>query len=336
MNAFARLNKPWLHFIVLGVVCYQLQSALFPEPMPVIGPLSEARVETLKNQWRTSTGRVPTDQQLAKFVAAELDRDMLLQHAIELEFHLRDSIVHQRLVRIMKFLQLGEERSDSELFEQAIEMRLHLDDEVVKRRLIQMMEQRLLAKYPPSKPTTIELQAEFENRKAELQHPPQYSFEHVFFNETQVSDAPSIIAKISKEQLDIEAARVLGSPFLQGNRFLRQTPDQLTRNFGRHFVQALQEQQPAPGWLGPIASAYGLHYLWLSEFEPARDAELHEVKQQLLADLDYVAQKQGLQCAIEKLRSEYLILSEYEVPSKYIELSKYIEQGGALFEEACI
>lgn len=318
MIALTKFNKPWLHFIVLGVVFYQLQSALFPETMPVIGPLSEARVETLKNQWRTSTGRMPTNEQLSRFVAAELDRDMLLQHALELEFHLRDSIVHQRLVRNMKFLQLGEGRSDSELFEQAIEMRLHLDDEVVKRRLIQIMEQRLLARYPPSTPTTTEVQAEFENRKAELQHPPRYSFEHVFFNETQVSAVPSIISKISEQQLDIEAARMLGSPFLQGTKFLRQTPDQLARNFGSHFVQALQEQQPAPGWLDPIASAYGLHYLWLSEFEPARDAELHEVKQQLLADLDYVAQKQGLQCAIEKLRSEYVV------------------QGGALFEEACI
>ena len=317
MNALARLNKPWLHFIVLGVVFYQLQSAFFPEPVRVIGPLSEARVETLEKQWRISTGRAPTDQQLSKFVATELDRDMLLQHALDLEFHLRDSIIYQRLIRNMKFLQLGEARSDSELFEQALEMRLHLDDEVVKRRLIQMMEQRLLAKYPPSEPTAKELQAEFESRKAELQHPPLYSFEHVFFNETQVSDVPPIIDKISEEQLGIEAARMLGSPFLQGHRFLRQTPDQLAGNFGRHFVQALQAEPAELGWLGPITSAYGIHYLWLSQFEPARDPELHEVKQQLLADLDYAAKKQGLQCAIAKLRSEYVV------------------QGGAVFEAAC-
>ena len=110
---------------------------------------------------------------------------------------------------------------------------------------------------------------------------------------------------------------MLGSPFLQGHRFLRQTPDQLAGNFGRHFVQALQAEPAELGWLGPITSAYGIHYLWLIQFEPARDPELHEVKQQLQADLGYVAKKQGLQCAIGKLRSEYVV------------------QGGAVFEEAC-
>jgi len=61
------------------------------------------------------------------------------------------------------------------------------------------------------------------------------------------------------------------------------------------------------GWLGPIPSAYGFHYIWLVDFEPARDAELQEVKQQLLIDLNYVAKKRALPCAIATLRSEYVM-----------------------------
>ena len=126
MSWLVRVNKPWLHFIVLGVIFYQLQSALFPEPKLVIGPLSEARIAMLGKQWLTSTGRQPSTEQIAKYVAVELDRDMLLQRAIDLEFHLHDSIVFQRLVRNMKFIQLAKNKSDAELFHQAIEMRMHL------------------------------------------------------------------------------------------------------------------------------------------------------------------------------------------------------------------
>ena len=313
MSWLVRVNKPWLHFIVLGVIFYQLQSALFPEPKLVIGPLSEARIAMLGKQWLTSTGRQPSTEQIAKYVAVELDRDMLLQRAIDLEFHLHDSIVFQRLVRNMKFIQLAKNKSDAELFHQAIEMRMHLDDEVVKRRLIQMMEHRLLANASATKPSAKEIEAAFILRKDELQHPPLYSIEHVFFASEGQHDAASVIATITKQNLGIQEARKLGSPFLQGHQFVRQTPGQLSRNFGKNFVvglaEALQKSELAKsgdsGWLGPIGSAYGLHYVWIFEFKPARDAELEEVKQQLLTDLEYAANKQTLQCAIAVLRVEF-------------------------------
>ena len=106
---FVRINKPWLHFVVLGVVFYQLQIALFPEPKVVIGPLSETRIATLKQQWLTSTGRQPSQDQVARYIAVELDRDMLLQRAIDLDLHLGDPIVYQRLILNMNFLQFHNE-----------------------------------------------------------------------------------------------------------------------------------------------------------------------------------------------------------------------------------
>jgi hypothetical protein len=310
---FVRVNKPWLHFVVLGVIFYQLQSVLFPESKAVIGPLSEARTAALKKQWLTSTGRQPSPEQIAKYIAVELDRDMLLQRAIDLDFHLHDSIVYQRLIRNMKFIQLATGKSDAELFDQAIEMRMHLDDEVVKRRLIQLMEQRLLANAPPTKPGSEKIEVAFIKRKDELRRPPLYSIEHVFFAPERQQEVASVIATITSQDLDVQAARKLSSPFLQGHRFLRQTPGQLARNFGKTFVIGLQEalkkseiaESGGGEWLGLIRSAYGVHYVWLSQFEPARDAELQEVEQQLRVDLEYAANKQALQCAIAALRLEF-------------------------------
>ena len=119
-------------------------------------------MEALQQQWFASTGRLPDPEQLDRMVTAELDRDMLFQRALELDLHLYDTVVYQRLLLNMSFLQMGEGMTEQERYEQALEMRLHLGDEVVKRRLIQVMEQLLLGYYPPQPPTEADLLAEFE------------------------------------------------------------------------------------------------------------------------------------------------------------------------------
>ncbi|MEH6552360.1 MAG: hypothetical protein V7744_20485 [Pseudomonadales bacterium] len=318
MKWTTKLHKPWLHFIVLGTVFYQLQGVIFPEPKKVIGPLSETRINALQQQWHTSTGQQPAPQQKAKLIEAELNRDVLLQRALELDIHLYDNIVYQRLIRNMHFLQLAEGKSDNELFEQALEMRLHLDDTVVKRRLIQVVEQQLLANNAPPPSSKEEIEAEFENRFNELRRPPLYSIEHIFFNQERESQAPLIIAKIAEQKLDFEAAKHLSTPYLQGHKFTRQTPSQLAQNFGKQFVLSLKQatltteptartiaQPIVQQWFGPMRSTFGLHYVWLSAFEPARDAKLKEVEPQLRRDLGYAAQAQALQNALANLREDY-------------------------------
>ena len=304
MKFLARLNRPWIHFIVLGYLLYYLQGVLFPAPKPVIGPLGEERIEALQQQWFASTGRLPDPAQLDRMVTAELD--MLFQRALELKLHLYDSVVYQRLLLNMSFLQLGEEMTEQERFEQALEMRLHLGDEVVKRRLIQVMEQLLLGYNPPAEPTEADLLAEFESRREELRRPPRYSIQHVYFNAAREAEAEAVVARIAQEQLDPEAALELSSPFLPGYRFTRQSPDQLARQFGSEFVTNLQAANPQPGtWVGPIRSTYGLHYVWVSEVEPGRDATLEEVRKQLMRDLESRASAAALQESIEAMREQY-------------------------------
>lgn len=309
MSLLARLNRPWLHFIILGIVLFKLQAVLFPEPKPVIGPLNEARLEALQQQWFSSAGRLPTESQKARIIAAELDRDMLFQRALELNLHLYDTVVYQRLVRNMNFLQMGEGKTEGELYKQALDMRLHLGDEVVKRRLIQIMEQLLLASNPPAKPTQALLDTEFATRKEELRRPPRYSIEHIYFAREREGDVESVIETIASEQLNAQEARRLSSPFLPGYVFARQTPDQLARHFGASFVANFEQANPAAQrWVGPIQSTYGLHYVWVSEIEAAREAQLEEVRLQLSRDLESRARTEALQSSIEALRDDYEVV----------------------------
>ena len=309
MSFLARLNRPWIHFILLGALLFWLQGQLFPEPKPVVGPLSEARIEALQQQWFTTVGRSPSEEQLERMISAELDRDMMFQRAVELELHLYDTVVYQRLLRNMHFLGLAEGKSDQELYEQALEMRLHLGDEVVKRRLIQIMEQLMLAANPPAAPAEAELAAEFEQRGEELRRPPRYSIEHIYFNRDREAEVETVIATVKEQAMTPEQARSLSSPFLPGYRFSRQTPEQLARHFGSAFVMNLEQSDPQPGlWRGPIRSTYGLHYVFVSELEPSRDATLEEVRTLLERDLQSRARTAALAESIDRLREEYEVV----------------------------
>ncbi|MEH6593155.1 MAG: hypothetical protein V7746_22990 [Halioglobus sp.] len=66
MGWMTRLNKPWLHFVILGLVLYKLQTAIFPEPKPTVGPLNDARLDAMTQQWFASAGRPPSAEQKAR------------------------------------------------------------------------------------------------------------------------------------------------------------------------------------------------------------------------------------------------------------------------------
>jgi hypothetical protein len=305
----ARLNKQWLHFLVLGIVLYKLQGAMFPEPKTVIGPLEETRLEALQLQWFTRVGQQPSPSQKIKMITDELDRDLLFQRALDLELHLYDKTVYQQLIRDMRFLGMAEEKTEDELFQQAVAMRLHLGDEVVKRRLIQEMQRRLLFANPAVMPTKAQVLAEFSARKNQFRLPARYSIEHIFFNLDREAEVQSVIATIQQQQIDAGSAKRFSSPFMSGYKFHQQTPDQLVRLFGVQFVSTLINAGPIVGQpIGPIRSIYGMHYVWVTAIEPGRDAQLEEVEPQVRRDLEAKASKLALKNSITELRSKYEVI----------------------------
>lgn len=309
MKLPAWLRRPWLHFLALGALLFWLQGQLFPTPKPVVGPLSEERIAALQEQWLATVGRPPAADQLQRMKVSELDRDMLFQRGLELELHLYDPVVHQRLLRNMHFLGLAEDRSDSELVTEALAMRLHLGDEVVKRRLIQVMEQLLLAGNPPAQATEDALQAEFDSRREELREPVRYSISHVYLNRERRDEAAALAAALRDGAVSPEQAHSSSSPFLSGYEFQHQSPEQLARHFGAAFVMNFEQAAPQAGtWVGPVQSTFGLHMVYVRAIEPERDLALEEVREQLLRDLDSRARDQALADSIATLREQYEVI----------------------------
>ncbi len=299
-------NRPWLHFVVLGIVFFTLKGVIFPEPKTVIGPLHESRIAALQQQWFTRFGRKPSAVQKQKMITDELERDLLFQHALDLEFHRRDKIVYDQLIRNMHFLNMAEGKNNKELFQQALEMQLHLGDEVVKRRLIGRVQEHLLKENPPTAPTEAQLRAAFSERKEQFRRPARLSITQLFFNQNREAELDAIVATIQQQNFDAKTARHLSSPFMSGYEFHRQTPEQLARHFGAQFVAELVKAGPAKGqWVGPIRSIYGLHYVWINAIEPGREAQFTEVELQLRRDLEAKARTQALHYNVALLRNEY-------------------------------
>lgn len=304
------IRSPWLQFLLLGALLYWLQAQLFPAPKPAVGPLGDARVEGLLEQWQAATGRRPQGEELERILRAELEQDMLFQHAVSMELHRQDPVVFQRLLLNMRFLGLATEGdTDAELFERALDLRLHLGDEVVRRRLVQVMEQLLLAANPPQPISEEAIEAAFAQRSEELRHPPRYSILQLFFDRNRQSELESLVARIRRENMDPEVAINLSSPFMHGYTFREQTPDQLGRIFGAVFVSNLLAADPLPErWLGPLRSAYGWHYVWIEDVIPARPAQLEEVRPILQRDLELEARNRALASAVAGLADRYELL----------------------------
>jgi hypothetical protein len=219
---------------------------------------------------------------------------------------LSDNIIYDQLIRDMHFLNMAKDKSNAELFEQALAMKLHLSDEAVKQQLIKRVEKRLLIASPPIEPTEAELRADFSTRREQFRLPAKLSITHLFFNPQQQVELEAAITAIDQQGLSVQAARYLSSPFMSGYEFNRQTPAQLSRQFGAQFVsELLQTGSVAGQWLGPIRSVYGWHYVWLSAIEPGREAQFEDVEKQLRRDFEAKARSQALNSAIAKLRNDY-------------------------------
>ena len=218
----------------------------------------------------------------------------------------RDAAVEQRIIRNMRFLDTETDASDTELVEQGYALRLHLTDEVIRRRLVQIMERLIVALMSDPVPTAEQIQARYQRELESWQEPARYTFSHVFLSADRAVEMPALIEQIVAERMSPTEARLLGAPFLSGYEFTRQSPDQMTRVFGAVFAEQLSTAPAQAGaWVGPIPSAFGQHYVFIEELEPARTLSLDEVGVRIERDLVRESEEQAVTDWVERAMASY-------------------------------
>ena len=127
------LRKPWLHFLLLGLMLFVGGQWLFPEPKPVLGPPNPERLSAMVENYNRFAPDGVSPALFERFIDTELRDELLFREALKRDLHYRDAAVEQRIIRNMRFLDANIAASDRELVEQGYALRLHLTDEVIRR-----------------------------------------------------------------------------------------------------------------------------------------------------------------------------------------------------------
>ena len=289
------LRKPWLHFLLLGLMFFVGGQWLFPDPKPVLGPPNPERLSAMvENYTRFAPGGV-SPALFERFIDTELRDELLFREALNRDLQYRDAAVEQRIIRNMRFLDANTAASDRELVEQGYALRLHLTDEVIRRRLVQIMERLIVATRPNPAPSGEALATRYQRDLDSWREPARYTFSHVFLSTERASEMPTLMAQINAENLSSDAARLLGAPFLSGYAFRRRSPEQMTRVFGAEFAAQVSATEVRAGaWIGPVSSVFGQHYIYIEAFEPSRTLPLEEVSVRIERDLVREGEEQAV------------------------------------------
>ena len=321
------LRAPLLHFLALGALIYALDvRGQRPEASPAPRVSREIvvtadQVRQLREDYTRETGLPVTIADEAALVARAVDEELLYREALARGLDRGDRSVAWRLVEKMEFLGGGSAAGVGESpaeraarLEAARALGLERDDVVIRRMLVEKM--RLVVKQAASaeEPTEAALRDYWERHRERWVQPATVAFWHVFVSrETRgpalAEDARRLLAALRTEETAPRAAVGRGDGFPLAPHVRAQSPRQLATSFGPEFAAAVMRLEPG-AWRGPLASAYGLHLVWVESRQPEATAPLEAVRSKLLRGLHAERQQRRVQELLRRLRREYVVRVE--------------------------
>ena len=309
----ALLAKPLTHFLVLGGLLFAVDAWLQWRDSYRIPAPTQADVDQRLAEWVKQT-RLPVDAATRQQAyEAQLTDAILFQEALRQQLHLKDPLVIQRLLRDADFL--GIPGTDSEKLERAYQLRLYEGDEVIRRQLIQRVEE--IGRHQlgsSSEPSEAELKQVYRKHSPRWQREQRITLEHIFFS----TDQGEPQARAHRAKADLQADNTIsGDPFLQGFKFMVETPAELDRRMGHGFANAVLEayqiasnnEDGTEQWLGPIPSAFGQHLVKVHEVQSAYHQSYESVRQEVKELWRQERERAALSAYIEKLKARYQVVS---------------------------
>ena len=198
------------------------------------------------------------------------------------------------------------------LYREAVAMGLDKDDTIVKRRMAQKMQflaEDVAAAYEP---TTAELEAWYAKNADKFALPGRLNFRHLYFSpdrrgERARDDAADALAKLADQPVDSKLAASLGDPFMLQDYYADRSPEQLAREFGPPFAQAIFRTRPGT-WQGPIESGFGWHLVFVNSFVPGRAPAFAEVESDVKTAWLGERKAEAWRKAYDAMRAKYTVL----------------------------
>jgi parvulin-like peptidyl-prolyl isomerase len=197
------------------------------------------------------------------------------------------------------------------LYREGLQLGLDKDDVIIRRRLAQKMQflsEDVSAAYEPK---SEELKLWYEKNSQRFSLPATISFRHLYLSPDRRGRnarqaAANTLAKIASQPEDSKTAD-LADPFMFQNYYRGRSADQLTKEFGTSFAQAVLQLKPG-SWQGPIESGYGWHLVWIESITPGRIPNFEEVEPDVKTAWLADQKSQQLQKAYDKMRTKYQVL----------------------------
>lgn len=170
------------------------------------------------------------------------------------------------------------------LFREALALGLDQNDTIVKRRLVQKMDFLAEDLSALREPTPEELRTWFREHADEFAQPPRRTFRHVYFSPDRRggpggAESAARRAHATLDGVAIDAPEVAGAgdPFMGQDRYPERTPNDVAKDFGPAFADALFAVPPG-SWQGPIASGFGWHLVFVDDVVAGRIPDYEEVE----------------------------------------------------------
>ena len=270
-------REPLVHFLLIGVLLFAL-SALFGDDRVERDDLirvTEGDVQRLRSLWVVQYKRPPTAEELRGLVDA----------------HVREEVLN----REAKLLGLDR------------------DDVIIRRRLVQKIEflsEDIATMVPP---TYEEVADYFEANAETYRIPAGVTFSHAFFNTDRrgVDDAERAAAAL-RDQLNSRSVtpadtRDQGDPFVLPLDINARSRQEVDKMFGSTEIVDAVFTVEMGEWTGPVASAYGVHIIYVHERTESRLPELDNVRQRVTGDLVSERRRKANEAFYAELLKRYTV-----------------------------
>lgn len=263
------IREPLVHFVVIAIAIFAFHGWASDRRAEHDSTIvvTSADLERMASLYASEAGNLPTEQDM---------RAMVLDH-----------IEQQALTREARRLGLAE------------------GDTVVERRLAQKMSFMITDMEAVSEPSPGELEAWFEQNRALFIEPDRISFQHVFFGQ---SDDPRIGTVGQNLASTPETWRSLGDPFMLQRAYSELPPREVSRLFGKEFsVRLVQIATDSNGWVGPVPSALGLHFVRVTSLRPGGMPALDAIRSKVQAKWQEEKSREQARAAVQEIVSRYQI-----------------------------
>jgi len=302
------LRAPLLHFLLLGGLIYALQSIGSDVPETQVVEVRRSAIAERLQAYAQQMGRAPSDVEARSIEKQVVDEALWLQQAFAIGLHEVDSVVRQRLLLNMRFLEGDSDTPEEELISRAIELGMDRSDTVVQRRLVDRVQAILRAGVRAQPPDEATLTAHYDQTAEQWREPPLLDLSHVYLSrdrrgDATRADAEALLSQVRAAGLDVDTAIAEGDPFLAGHRLRGASPNRIVARLGPAFAEGVADATPG-SWLGPIESAFGQHLVWVHDRKESRIPTLEEIRNRVLEDWIEIESRRVLREHVDRRRTQ--------------------------------